>query len=257
MPKLLNNFLGTERWQALLQALREQTAVEARPSLGWDALFVALLISLAPIMVTFWDADRPAGAPASPLPTLAFGICTLLAMLTRSRLQLPFVKTRHWRKSLSLTHTAFALGCIPAVFTLIASKTMLAERHDALAKAVDGASQQSSPLGIAGTVALVLAIAGWVAVTEEFIFRGTLVSVVRRLKVFPRQWQRDTAAALLSALVFGLAHWPTWGALPALALVGLGTGFVVAYIANGEELLPIILYHFAFDALSITVSLFS
>ncbi len=59
---------------------------------------------------------------------------------------------------------------------------------------------------------------------------------------------------MISALLFGLAHWPTWGALPALAITGLGLGFVAGYIANGEQLGPLVLYHFIFDALSISIS---
>ncbi|MFN8392572.1 MAG: CPBP family intramembrane glutamic endopeptidase [Bdellovibrionota bacterium] len=255
MAKLLDKFLGKSRWQALSAALRTSSSITVEPQLGVDALFVALLLSVTPIALTFWDSARPPGAPSSPLPTLGFGICTLLAFVTRSRLGLPFVRTADWRKSLSLTHTAVALGCIPAALILVISKTLLSDRHDTLTRAVGGASSGSS-LGIAGAIGLVLAIAAWVAVTEEMIFRGTLVSVVRRLRFIPKQWQRDTAAGVLSAVIFGLAHWPTWGPLPALALVGLGLGFVVGYLANGEQLLPLILYHFVFDTLSIGISLF-
>ena len=252
-----NKFLGTERWRALIAAYKSETQKIASPGLKLDSLIVALLISFTPVLLTFWEELRPEGAPPSPLPTLGFGVCTLLALVVRSRLGLPFTKTINWKQSLGLTHTAVALGCIPTVFILILSKTLLAERHDTLAKAVGGASNPGAPIGLLGSISIVLAIAAWVAITEELIFRGTLMSVIRRLKFIKTQKNRDLTAIVASALIFGLAHYMTWGLLPAIALAGLGLGFGTAYIANGEQLVPLILYHFVFDALSIAVSMLS
>ena len=174
------------------------------------------------------------------------------------RLGLPFPSTRNWKRSLSLTHTAVALGCIPAVLLVLLWPELLAERHDVLTQ-----SMQAQPAPGAAkppllyVVAFVLLIAAWVAVVEEVLFRALIVSVVRRWNFLPRQRQRDIAAALISALLFGIAHYVTWGPIASLALIGLGLGFVLAYIANGEQLLPVVLYHFIFDVLSISVSVFA
>jgi len=254
MSQLLHKFLGSERWRALLNALKIRTASEATPELGISAAAAAILVASAPVLVTFLDTLRPKDVPPSTLPTVAFGICALLALLLRARMGLAYNRTKSWRESLALTHTAVALGCIPAVVILIISKGLLADRHDLLAKSVGAPAGAGAPLSIFEKAALVIMIAAWVAVTEELIFRGLLVSVLRRCSLFPRQIQRDTAASIASALLFGLAHWPTWGALPAIAITGLGLGFVAGYVANGEQLGPLILYHFVFDALSIGVS---
>ena len=254
MSKLLHKFLGSERWSSLLQALKRQTSGEATPDLGIFAAVAAIVVASAPVLVTFLDSLRPKGVPPSTLPTVAFGICALLALLLRARMGLGYNRTKNWRESLSLTHTAVALGCIPAVLILVISKGLLADRHDLLATSVGAPSGAGAPLSIFEKASLVIMIAAWVAVTEELIFRGLLVSVLRRCSLFPKQIQRDTFAAITSALLFGLAHWPTWGPLPAIAITGLGLGFVAGYIANGEQLGPLVLYHFIFDALSIGVS---
>lgn len=104
---------------------------------------------------------------------------------------------------------------------------------------------------------IVIMISMWVALVEEILFRGVLVSILRRWKLISTQRQRDVFATLLSASIFGFAHYATWGPIAAIALVGLGIGFSIAYIANGEQLLPLILYHFAFDLLSISISVYS
>ncbi len=57
---------------------------------------------------------------------MAFGICTLLALLLRKRMGFKFVPTREWRESFSLTHTAIAAGCIPAVLVILLAPSLLA-----------------------------------------------------------------------------------------------------------------------------------
>ena len=256
MSGFFHRFLGTSRWLALRDALREQTAVEANPPVGWTAALGAVAVASCPIFITLADSMRREGTQSSSLPTIAFGICTLLALLLRRRMGFEFVSTSDWRKSFSLTHTAFALGCIPAVLVILLAPSLLADRHDVLTAATaQPGSQQSHPAFVWGRMSLIFAIALWVAITEELIFRGLLVSTIRRFRYLSSQRSRDITAGLLSALLFGLAHWPTWGPLPSLALVGLGLGFVVAYIATGEQLVPIIIYHFIFDLLSISISL--
>ena len=131
---LLHKFLATERWKALAAALKEQRVESLSPELGIFAVIAAVLLSAAPVLLTFLDRLDP--STHSILPTLAFGICTVLAILVRKRMKLAYVKTTNWKQSLSLTHTAVALGCIPAVLLLIFAPELLAERHDVLTDAV-------------------------------------------------------------------------------------------------------------------------
>jgi len=255
VSNLLLNFLGEKRWKALWTALKAETSSAVEPRIPFDAFLTAVLVTLTPVVVTYVDSLRSAEETSSILPTIAFGICAVLALLIRSRLGIRFSTTKSLAKSLSLTHTSVALGCIPAVFIFIFSKTLLADRHDVLARAVGSGGSGTVVSGPWMKIGIVLALAAWVAVTEELIFRGLLVSVIRRTRFLGSQRKRDLLACLASALIFGLAHWPTWGLLPAIALSGLGLGFVLAYIANGEQIAPLVLYHFLFDSLSIAVSL--
>ena len=92
--------------------------------------------------------------------------------------------------------------------------------------------------------------------TEEIIYRGLVVSGLRRIGFCKAQLRTDLVACAVSALLFGVAHAGTWGLPAALAIMGLGFGFGVGYIAAGERLIPVIIYHFAFDFLSLVATLF-
>lgn len=253
---LLNKFLGVARWQALWLALKRSSDSLREPQLKTEAVLAALIIGSTPVLFTYLDSLNP--LVSTNIPTIAFGICTVLAILVRWQCKLPYTKDPAWFQHFSLTHTAVALGCIPAVALLLLSPEMLAERHDILTQSIDPASRPPTERPSMLMVILgICAIAAWASITEEIIFRSLLVSVVRRWAVFPKQWQRDVLAATISAAVFGLAHYATWGPVAALALTGLGVGFVLAYIANDEHVLPLIIYHFVFDVLSISVSVFA
>lgn len=109
-----------------------------------------------------------------------------------------------------------------------------------------------SKLGIA---LMVIKVSVWAGLTEEIIFRGMLISILRRWQAFNKQLHRDLFAVIVSAAVFGLSHIFVWGPVMALVLFGLGLGFGVAYIAIGELLLPVVVYHIGFDILSIGASI--
>lgn len=249
---MLAKFLALDRWRALLDRLSAETSTERQPLLGSIAVVLALVICSFPVIFT---ALETANGSSGVNSTIAFGICTLLALLLRSMLKLEHVAVASWRESLSLTHTSVALGCIPALLIILLNPSMLSSRHDALTQAASAPTDQGP--GLAYTLALIFGSALWISVTEEFLFRGLLVSVIRRWRLLSSQRTRDFAAVLISAALFGLAHYPTWGGGAAIALGGLGVGFVLGFIANGERLLPLIIYHFIFDALSILVAVLS
>ncbi len=252
----LDKLIGKERWQQLATALKRQSSSRQGPELGTSAIIIALVLGITPALLTSVQSIAPASK--IDLPTLAFGVCSVLGIVARWRLALPFSRTKNWSESLSLTHTAVAFGCIPAVLVLIFAPDLFAERQDVMTAAVSPRGPASAPRPSALYVfSIVIMISMWVALVEEIVFRGVLVSILRRWKLIKVQRQRDIFAAVLSASIFGLAHYSTWGPIAALALIGLGIGFAIAYIANGEQLLPLILYHFAFDLLSISVSVYS
>ena len=252
---LVYRFLAVDRWTKLLNALRREAGTLAEPELNTLAVIVAILVCLPPVALTY--VHKLAGNTGLDLSTVAFGVCTLLAIVLRRRFRLDHVPVESWRESMSLTHTAFALGCLPAIVVLIGSPELLTTRNELLNThfTTDIFAGQSRAYIIARVTLMLLAAASWVAVTEEFLFRGLLVSVVRRWNVIKNQKSRDILAGALSALLFGIAHYPTWGFLGAAALSGLGVGFVMGYLASGERLTPVILYHFFFDTLSITAGI--
>lgn len=248
---LLRRFLAFDRFSELSQALRDQP--EAKEVLSISAIVAALLVAAAPVLLTCLDAVSP--HPSLPLPTIAFGISTLLAVVMRFQLDLRYLKVLNWKESLRLTHTAFALGCIPAVAMVVIFPESITQKTSILSGLVPSTSE-SEPVSLLQGFLFLMLLAGWAAVTEEFIFRGLMVSALRRWHIFSKQLHRDIFAGGSSALLFGLAHFATWGGPAAVALTGLGVGFVIAYLANGERLSPIILYHFLFDLLSLSVAIY-
>lgn len=251
MSRTLHAFLGTARWKELLTVLDEEGRREFSPPVPFAAALAALLLCVTPVALTVVDSLRET---TTRIPTVGFGVCAILALLLRRRMAASLPKSVGMTRSLRLTHTAVALGCIPAVIILLASPTLLADRHDTLTTAVRPGGHPGAPMAKMHLAFLLVSIAGWVAVTEEVLFRGFLVSVLRRLPYRGSGRIRDLVAASVSALLFGVAHYVTWGLMPSIALTGLGFGFALAYIANGERLMPVVLYHFIFDLLSILVS---
>ncbi|MCB0344647.1 MAG: CPBP family intramembrane metalloprotease [Bdellovibrionales bacterium] len=250
---LMHKFLGSARWEKLFSALRTESETTCEPPVGTLALVAALAIAVTPVVLTLLQHVSP--STSVDLPTLSFAVCTVMAILMRRWLKLDYRPTVKWKESLSLTHTAFALGCLPAAILIALNPTMFAERHDILTTAVPlEPTTDTNPILFAiHAGGVVVFLAAWAAVTEEFLFRGLLVSVIRRWSFISSQRTKDAIAALSSATIFGIAHYPTWGLTAALALGCIGSGFVIGYIANGERLTPLIFYHFCFDTLSILV----
>jgi membrane protease YdiL (CAAX protease family) len=129
--------------------------------------------------------------------------------------------------------------------------TTLVEFQQATNQAATAAAPESQ---LWGKIQVILIASLWAGVTEEFIYRGMLISFLRRWRLFSQQRINDLFAITLSGLLFGLSHLAMWGPLMSLSLIGIGIGFGLAYIATGETLLALIIYHILFDALSLSVS---
>ncbi|MDD2942486.1 MAG: type II CAAX endopeptidase family protein [bacterium] len=256
----LHTFLGTSRWKRLASTLREESGAQALKELGWEAIIMVFFVSLAPIGIS--AINNYCAQDLSDLSTITFGIAALLAILFCDRLKrnsplnqnsdsekhLPF------RATLSNTHTAFALGCIPAVIILALNPNILAERGDIIQEALaptPATQEQATAVFSLSTIPMVLALTVWVAVTEEYIYRGMLIGGLRRICCLKSQRHRDILAVTTSSVIFGFAHYFSWGLLPALALCGIGAGLGIGFIASRERLATLILYHFLFDSLSI------
>lgn len=84
-----------------------------------------------------------------------------------------------------------------------------------------------------------------VGFSEELLFRGYLLN--RLMLIFGQSGGSKVLAVLVSAFVFGIAHWSMqsfWGSLQA-GIVGLV--FASAYLLNGQRLWSLIAAHAAFD----------
>lgn len=246
---IVGKFIGFKRWEELFDALNFECKLIKSPKLSVWALILALALSCIPIFLTFISQDQN-----TFVPTIAFGVCALLALIARKRLKIGQSCKYSFKESLSLSHTAVALGCIPAVVIISLFPDLLAQRHDILVES----TTQAAPSGEKPTIAFIIFIsityAAWASVTEEVLFRFLLVSVLRRWRIFLNQGKADIFACVLSAMIFGFAHYATWGLAASLALTGIGIGFGLAYIATQERLEPVLLYHFIFDILSITAA---
>ena len=251
---MLKKVLGASRWADLTRAIQAGGDVSPSPLVGTLSVTFAIAIAILPGVITHLCPIE--SSDDIDLPTLTVGLCALISLHGRSILKIPYQPITNWKKSISLTHTAVAFGCIPAVFILALKRDVLANRGQVLNTIVQTSAGHQQIQPTFWTILLyAAAVAAWAAITEEVIYRSFLLCVLRRWKVLSSQKQRDKYAVAVSALIFGLVHYSTWGPFATIALVGLGLGFVLAYIANGEKLVPLILYHFAFDFLSIAVGM--
>lgn len=246
---LLGKFIGISRWKLLFEALKKESESLKKPEMTLLVFVLAFVLSCAPIFFTVLYSHNP-----SFIPTVAFGVCAVLAIIVRKKLGIKNNNKHSFKSALSLSHTAVALGCIPAVIVIFFFPDLLSQRHDILSDA----AEQSLPIGEKPSLIFLATMcflyASWASVTEEVLFRFLLVSVLRRWSFFKKQHLRDIFACLLSAFIFGFAHYATWGIAASIALTGLGIGFGLAYLATGERLEPVLLYHFVFDILSLAAA---
>ncbi|MCB0329443.1 MAG: CPBP family intramembrane metalloprotease [Bdellovibrionales bacterium] len=248
---VLTKALGFDRIRDLVDCFRHETANSVHQNVRTVELCGAILISIVPCISFSWFKDRS----DVDFVTFAVGLAACLAVLYRVRLGIRFPSVGSWKETLKHVHTAFALGCIPFVFLSLLFPELFSSvvAHKDAATSVPGVEQTPS---LAATISFVLGVAVWAGLTEEIIYRGLLVSVLRRWEYISTQFYRDLFAIVVSAMIFGFGHLALWGPGMALALVGLGLGFGFAYIAIGEKLLPLVVYHILFDTVSLSVSIF-
>jgi membrane protease YdiL (CAAX protease family) len=245
---ILRKFLGLGRVEELRLALTCDRN-PAEPLMGSLPIALAVLISLLPL----YGGALTELQQRIDAVTLFVGIAACLALVLRARLKIPFQSVSSWKDSLRLTHTAFALGCIPTVLVLLIHPEALYQiaPHEH-AHAAHPLPPHRWNIGF-----LLLQVSVWAGLTEEIIYRGLLISVLRRWNIFPSQGARDIFALLVSSLIFGATHFLTWGLVMSYALFGLGLGLGAAYLAIGERLLPVVIYHIIFDSLSLAAAFFT
>ena len=244
--EFLVKFLGFSRFQELRRNLISEAENEKKPVLGSAAILLAVMLALLPAI-----SGSLGSLPNDiDITTVLIGTASVLSVVFRNRVQIQFQYVKEWKKSLGLIHTAFALGCVPALIIILFNSQAL---YLLSQPSHSGANKVSTiPWWL-----FVMQVSVWAGLTEELIYRGLLVSVLRRWSALPNQKYRDIFAVSLSALVFGLGHMSSWGPAMSFALVGLGFGLGLGYLAIGERLIPVIVYHILFDALSLTCALFS
>lgn len=248
MSKLFRKLLAINRIERLYNTFLEQSRSKPEGSVGTVPVIIAIVIAVLPALAA--NIELP--AKTVDLTTVFVGISTCLAIIYRVKHKIPFHSVKEWTRSFDLTHTAFGLGCIPAVYLAIFHPHALYELGQSTGMSSAGSAQGPSSLEI---FMFLLKVSVWAGFTEEFIYRGLLVGVMRRWRLIKNDMLRTLIAIIASALIFSLGHVAHWGILMSVALFGLGLGFGVAYIATGELLLPIIIYHICFDMLSLWVAI--
>jgi len=247
----MNYWLGLDRFRELGLALSGRDPVQ--PQGNWGLLGVGCLFSvyfLAHFFELFEGYFYFIG--------ISFALLGILTLRFRW-----FPKTnesgssiseslRDFKGELSKVHTAFAFGCAPAIIAFLIAGDFQLKNN--LIGEVFHSSEESNALASLG---FAIIIASWSSVGEEIVFRGGLLSGIRRLNLALEPETRDTIALIVSSAFFGLAHYPTWGLGVALPLGFIGYGLGLGYLASKESLLPVIFYHFCFNFLSILVALLS
>ena len=247
----IRSFLGIKRFEELARTFKKGSSEAPPRRFGTTIIFLAIFIGLLPALAAFLDI----AAKSIDIATVFVGVAACLAILFRVYLRIPFHSVSRWRESLSSVHTAVAIGCIPTVIIVVwFPEALFLLVEDEVADSAPGVVVSKS---IFTTVSFIFKVSVWAGVTEEFIYRGLLIGVLRRWKGLSSQLQRDIFAIFISSALFAICHMHTWGPEMSVALFGLGIGFGIAYISVGELLLPLIVYHILFDALSLSFAFLS
>jgi len=245
----VHHFLGTARIRRLFDELSAQPEIDR--NFGAPKIAAAVLVGLLPLLMLLADAlhATPLVDPATALVAAS----SLIAVLLRLRWELPRPSIKALRQQLSHTHVAFALGCLPAVLFIYFSPELLTEKQETISRGLSSAPEMQLWVSFF----LAFAIAGFAAVCEEFTYRGLVLSSLRRARLFKSQKAADTFAVLVSSLIFAVAHFPAWGATASIALFFISLGLSVGYVVAKENVVPLILYHWLFNFLSISVLIVS
>ena len=245
--RLLRKFLCFDQFKALGLALNSQWKQAPLPTTSILLVFFAVTVSLFPSIAFHYRAYFP----MVDIFTLAIGLATVFAFLYRYAMKLCLKLGHDWKNSLSIVQTSFALGVLPLVVIMIFFPESTHEVNDIISYASKGGDKKVVST-IWDAIGFVFKVAVWAGVTEELVYRGMLVSALRRAPLFSShlntQRSRDLFAVTLSAVIFGVGHFGIWGPTMAVALSGIGAGFAIAYIALREALLPLIVFHILFDA---------
>ncbi len=246
MKRAFYTFLGVKRFQNLWNSWNIAGEHQLQ-TVSAPRVLVAILISLLPAIATALQ-PRMAGVD---FVSILVGIGAVSALLLRRGMGISFEPVKNWAKNLSLTHTAFALGCLPIAIILLgfpeALDAVISLRQETVRSSASTSTAISKPLFIAS-------VAIWAGLTEELIYRGLLLSTLRRWSLLSGLKFRDHMAVVVSAALFAGVHLPLWGPTMSIAVFGLGIGLGIGYVVAGELLLPLIIYHILFDAVALTVA---
>lgn len=240
----VSRLLGFSQIRALREAWHHRLLVEESGASGYFVLLVLVMTLVPGMAVFFWG-----GIPA----LLVTALVALVAARYERTVDGSQQQGRLWG-CIKIVHTAFALGVLPLLILMWVVPNSLV---DLASQKVAAGPSDAAGVGLLGFVGTLIAIAFFTGITEELIFRGLLVRVLRRWNwwsLFSSPHLRDVAAVILSAALFAVVHLPFWGIYMSIAVFGLGLGLGVGFVANGEHIGANIVYHCSFNFLSLLCS---
>ncbi|MCB0353105.1 MAG: CPBP family intramembrane metalloprotease [Bdellovibrionales bacterium] len=249
---LFVRFLAVKRFRSFFAALKDGASFCPKDSSSSFAVFLSLILGVLPGLSYLLLPIDSLDTPVFVLLVSMLGGFLLRSRVTesgrnRNQLQLGF-----WKR-LSLIHTGVAVGCIPLVILLILAPEQFTSVKQGLVAADAPGLGRPSPWRV---VLFVLLVSTWAGLTEEVLYRGVLLSLIRRWSAWNSRQAATWSAVLLSSALFAFCHIPLWGPVLSLGLFFVGIGFSLGFVASGEDLAGVVLYHILFDCLSLSVALF-
>lgn len=247
----LKKFIGIDRWALLYRTYHHSSKLKITRDINTYTLLLVIIITFTPILCSIFFNPN--------ITTIIFGLVCVISILLRNNLNFPEINSYKGIKlDMMLTHTAFAFGCIPAAFLLLLFPETISEHKEVISHVIKTNRDVShaSASSFLKIFSYIMFASIWVAVIEEVVYRGLLLSAIRRWSLLKDSTYRDIFAVSISAIIFGFAHYQSWGLYASLALIGLGTGFGIAYVCTKEKLLALIIYHFFFDFVSLSIVAF-
>ncbi|MCB0336827.1 MAG: CPBP family intramembrane metalloprotease [Bdellovibrionales bacterium] len=242
----LRQFLALSRVKVLWYAFSDshQENLSALPRFD---ILLAFIVACTPLIGVVMQSN----GVHFDAPIVFSGLALVSALLLRNKNGVRYTPVSSWKDSFSKTHTAFGLSCIPLALILVFYRDAFYSIELGI-EPNTGANH--APASFHRLATFILFTSLWAGLSEEIIYRGLLLSFLRRAPIPYPQQTKDYLAILISALLFAANHYVAWGMWLCVAVFCLGLGFGIAYVSIRERLLPVILYHAAFDVLSLSVA---
>ena len=109
---IIREFLAAKRFRALFSAWKQESGKTLKQNVSIIRLLLIIFVAALPTFAILFESQK------YDVVTILVGIASIVAVVFRLKMGLRVLAVENWKRSIRLTHTAFAIGCIPFAISL-------------------------------------------------------------------------------------------------------------------------------------------